>query len=205
MAVAAHGSVRSLRSFSFVFLLLLLVHAAAMQAAESQAAVFRKEWQGRRVTVQRMLLTLVYDERGRTGATARGKREGLMVATPSKGSFYLFTGRKEVGDLSSPDPDRLFEMVKTNYQRDRNLGEGYVQIVTPLHLIQYVRGIELVVRRVEIDRSIVRLILFKPESTEEMATALTIEWPAPFSSGFEERGEIERIISQFLAPAPAVP
>jgi hypothetical protein len=195
--------VLSFRPFAFVFILLLLVNAAPTRAAENQAAAFRKEWQGRRVTVQRMLLTLVYDERGRMGSTTHGKREGLVVATPSKGFYYRFTGRKEVEDLTSPDPDRLFEMVKTNYRRDRNLAEGYVQIVTPLHLVQYVRGIELVVRRVEIDRSTVRLVLFKPESTEESATALTIQWPAPLTADLEERGEIERVISQFVMPVPA--
>jgi hypothetical protein len=180
----------------------LLVQAAPTWAADKPAEVFRKDWQGRRVTVQRMLLTLVYNERGRTGSTSHAKREGLMVATPSKGSFLLFTGRKEVEDLTSTDPDRLFEMVKTNYRRDRNLAEGYVQIVTPLHLVQYVSGMELVVRRVEFDVSTVRLILAKPESTtEEMATSLTIEWPAPLSPDLEERVEIERIISQFLTPA----
>ena len=154
------------------------------------------------VTVQRILLTLVYDERSRLGTTTRGKREGLMVATPSKGSCYLFAGRREVDDLSSNDPDQLFQLVKTNYRRDRQLEEGHVQVVNPLHLVQYEKGIQLVVRRVEIDKTIVRLVLFKPESTEEMATTLTIEWPTLLSADLEERGEIERIISGFLVPSP---
>ena len=115
------------------------------------------------VTVQRILLTLVYDERSRLGTTTRGKREGLVVATPSKGSFYLFAGRREVDDLSSTDPDQLFQLVKTHYRRDRQLEEGHVQIVSPLHLVQYEKGIQLVVRRVEIDQTIVRLVLFKPD------------------------------------------
>ena len=183
-------------------MLLLVVSAVAIRAAENPTAAFRREWQGRHVTVERTLLTLVYDERSRVSTTTRGKREGLVVATPSKGSFYLFTGRREVDDIAHSDPDRLFAMVKTNYRKDRNLDDGYVQIVNPLHLVQYVKGIELVVRRVEIDRSTVRLVLFKSESTEEMATSLTVEWPTPLSSDLEERGEIERIMRQFVVPAP---
>jgi hypothetical protein len=183
-------------------MLLLVASAVAIRAAENPTAAFRREWEGRRVTVQRTLLTLVYDERSRVSKTTRGKREGLVVATPSKGSFYLFTGRREVDDITHSDPDRLFAMVKTNYRKDRNLDDGYVQIVNPLHLVQYDKGIQLVVRRVEIDRSTVRLVLFKPESTEEMATSLTVAWPTPLSSDFEERGEIERVVSQFMVTAP---
>jgi hypothetical protein len=184
-------------------LLLLPATATAIRAAENPAAAFRREWQGRRVTVQRTLLTLVYNERNRVGKTTHAKREGLMVTTPSKGSYYLFSGRKEVEDLTNSDPDRLFEMVKTHYRRDRNLDDGYVQIVNPLHLVQFIPGMQLVVRRAEIDVSTVRLVLFKPESTEEMATTLTIQWPAPLSPDLQERGEVERIIRQFLMPAPA--
>jgi hypothetical protein len=196
------GFVPTSRPFNLAVVLLLLVSAAAIRAAEKPAEAFRRDWQGRRVTVQRTLLTLVYDERSRVSTTTRGKRDGLVVATPSKGSFYLFTGRREVDDIAHTDPDRLFAMVKTNYRKDRNLDDGSVQIVNPLHLVQYFKGIELVVRRVEFDRSTVRLVLFKPESSEEMATSLTVEWPTPFSIDLEERGEIERIIRQFVVPAP---
>jgi hypothetical protein len=191
------------RSVAFTLGILALVGSGPILAAESQLEAFRRDWQGRTVILQRLLLTLVYDERGRTGSIARGKREGLTVATPSKGSYYLFSGRRAVEDLTSPDPDRLFDMVKTNYRSDRNLGEGYVQIVTPLHLVQYVKGVELVVRRVEFERrSTVRLVLFKPESKEEMATTLTIEWPAPLSTDLDERAEVENVIRGFLIPRP---
>ena len=190
------------KSLAVCLILLSLVPFTSLEAADSPTEAFRREWQGRMVTVQRILLTLVYDERSRLGTTTRGKREGLVVATPSKGSFYLFAGRREVDDLSSTNPDQLFQLVKANYRRDRQLEEGHVQIVSPLHLVQYEKGIQLVVRRVEIDQTIVRLVLFKPESTEEMATTLTIEWPTLLSSELVERGEIERIISGFLLPSP---
>ena len=190
------------KPIALILLLLLPATAATIRAAENPVEAFRKEWQGRRVTVQRTLLTLVYNERGRFGKIAHGKREGLLNATPSRGIYYLFTGRRLVEDLTSSDPDRLFEMVKTSYQRDRNLDDGFLQVVTPLHIVQYIRGIELVVRRVEIEVSAVRLVLFKPESTEEMATTLTVQWPAPLSADLEERVEIERIIRQFLMAGP---
>ena len=125
------------KSLALFLLLLSLVPTTPLEAADSPAAAFRREWQGRTVTVQRILLTLVYDERSRLGATTRGKREGLVVATPSKGSFYFFAGRREVDDLSSTDPDQLFQLVKTHYRRDRLLEEGHVQVVSPLHLVQY--------------------------------------------------------------------
>jgi hypothetical protein len=191
------------KSFALAILLLSLAPAIPLGAAETPASAFKREWQGRMVTVQRMLLTLVYDERSRVGSTTRGKREGLVVATPSKGSFYLFAGRREVDDLDSTDPDRLFQMVKTHYRRDRNLEEGHVQIVDPRHLVQYVQGMQLVVRRVEIEKQAVRLVLYKPESTDEMATTFTVEWPTLLSPELEERVEIERIISQFLVPTAA--
>jgi hypothetical protein len=194
------GSVATSKPFNLAVVLLLLVSASAIRAAENPAAAFRRDWQGRRVTVQRTLLTLVYDERSRLSTVARSKRDGLVVATPSKGSFYLFTGRREVDDISHTDPDRLFATVKANYRKDRNLDDGYVQIVNPLHLVQYVKGMELVVRRVDIERSAVRLVLFKPDSTEEIATSITVAWPTPLSSDLQERGEIERLVGQFVVP-----
>ena len=193
--------------FPFVCVLLTILSTAPVGAADNPSEVFRREWQGRRVTVQRMLLTLVYEERGRTGST-KVKREGLTVVTPSKGSYLQFTGRQSVDDLIETNPDRLFEQIKVNYRRDRNLGEGFVQAVSPLHLVQYISGLQLVVARVEVERSTVRVMFAKPdtklESPADMATSLTIQWPAPFSSDLEERAELERVIRQFVLPAPAV-
>ena len=145
---------------------------------------------------------MAYDERGRVGATYQGKREGLTVTTPTKGYYYLFPGRQSVDDLTDTDPERLVDLVKKRYRRDRNLDMDSVQVVTPLHLVQYVRGIELVVRRVQIDRSTVKLELFKTEPPDEFATSLTVQWPTPFSSDFHERAEIENIIRGFLTPRP---
>ena len=190
------------RRLALTLIILILVAAPPIRAAESQAAPFRREWQDRTVSVQRTLITMVYDERGRIGATYRGKREGLTVTTPTKGYYYLFPGRQSVDDLTDTDADRLVDLVKTRYRRDRNLDSDSVQMVAPLHLIQYVRGIELVVRRVQIERSTVRLELFKIEPADEFATSLTVQWPTPFSGDLHERAELERVIRGFLNPRP---
>ena len=81
------------RPFALALIILILVAAPPIRAAESRAEAFRREWQGRTVSVQRTLITMVYDERGRIGATYRGNREGLTVTTPTKGYYYLFPGR----------------------------------------------------------------------------------------------------------------
>ena len=182
--------------------LLTVVSTTPIGAADKPAEVFRREWEGRRVTVQRLLLTLVYEERGRTGST-RVKRDGLNVVTPSKGSYLLFTGRQSVEDLVDTNADRLFEQIKINYRKDRNLGEGFVQAVNPLHLLQHIAGLQLVVTRVELERSTVRVLLAKPETPEDMTASLTVQWPAPFSSNLEERAELERVIRQYVLPAPS--
>jgi hypothetical protein len=182
--------------------LLSILATTPIGAADKPAEVFRREWEGRRVTVQRLLLTLVYEERGRTGST-KVKRDGLNVVTPSKGGYLLFTGRQSVEDLVDTNADRLFEQIRINYRRDRNLGEGFVQAVNPLHLLQHIAGLQLVVTRVELERSTVRVMMAKPETPEEMTTSLTVQWPAPFSSNLEERAELERVIRQYLLPAPA--
>jgi hypothetical protein len=194
--------VRTARPLALTFIILILVAAPPIRAAESKAEVFRREWQGRTVSVYRTLVSMAYDERGRVGATYRGKREGLTVTTPTKGYYYLFPGRQSVDDLTDTDPERLVDLVKKRYRRDRNLDMDSVQMVTPLHLVQYVRGIELVVRRVQIDRSTVKLELFKTEPPDEFATSLTVQWPTPFSSDFHERAEIENVIRGFLTPRP---
>ena len=179
--------------------LILFVVSAAAPAAESPANAFKKQWTGRQVVVQRPLFTLVYDEVIRFNAIDRGKRDGLVVTTPSKGSYLLFTARKDRDDIVDTDPNRLMDRVKTTYNRTRHREEGLFQTVTPLHVVQYPRGVPLVVSRVLIERAAVTLVMNKPESNE-FATALTVEWPAPLSKDLEEREPLERLIQQFLLP-----
>jgi hypothetical protein len=174
--------------------------ASSTPSADSPANAFKKHWEGRQVVVQRTLFTLVYDELGRVGATHRGKREGLTVTTPSKGTYLLFAGRQSQEDVVDSDPNRLIDRVKTAYRRNEHLQIGFTQTVTPLHVIQYPRGVPLVVSRVQTERAAITLLLHKPEPKDEFATTLTVQWPAPLSRNLEEREPIERVIHQFITP-----
>jgi hypothetical protein len=188
------------KSAAALIVLAAICAAAPAPSAETPANAFKKHWTGRQVVVQRPLFTLVYDELGRVGAAHRGKREGLVVATPSKGAYLLFAGRQSHEDIVDSDADRLIDRVKAAYRRNEHVQIGFTHVVTPLHVIQYVRGITLVVNRVEIDRAAVTLVLNKPEPTTEFATTLTVQWPAPLSKDLEERDPLERVIEQFLLP-----
>jgi hypothetical protein len=173
---------------------------AAAPSAETPANAFKKHWTGRHVVVQRTLFTLVYDEMVRFGAVDRGKRDGLVVTTPSKGSYLRFTARQSrEEDIVDSDADRLMDRVKYTYNHTRHREEGLFQTVTPLHVVQYPRGVSLVVTRAQIERMAVTLLLHKPES-KEFATTLTVEWPAPLSKELDEREPLERLIYQFLLP-----
>jgi hypothetical protein len=46
------------RRLALTLIILILVAAPAIRAAESQAAAFRREWQDRTVSVQRTLITM---------------------------------------------------------------------------------------------------------------------------------------------------
>ena len=196
------GFVPSTKLTAALAALTLVGAASSAPSAETPANAFKKDWEGRPVVVQRPLFTLVYDELGRVGATHRGKREGLNVVTPSKGSYLLFAGRQSQEDIVDSDPDRLIDRVKAAYRRNEHLQIGFTQTVMPLHVIQYARGIQLVVTRVETDRAAVTLLLRKPDPATkgELATTLTVQWPAPLSKDFDEREPIERVIQQFITP-----
>jgi len=58
---------------------------AATASAETPQQAFIRSWEGRSVVVRNTLYTLVYNERGKLGNTRSGKRDGLVVATPSQG------------------------------------------------------------------------------------------------------------------------
>jgi hypothetical protein len=171
--------------------------------AESPANAFKKDWTGRHVVVQRTLFTLVYDEMVRFGRIDSDKRDGLMVVTPSKGSYLRFTARQsQEDDITDVDPDRLMDRVKSTYNRTRLRDEGLFQTVTPLHVVRYPRGVSLVVNRVRLERMAVTLHLHKLEPNE-FATTLTVQWPAPLSKELDERQPLEHLIQQFIVPRTA--
>jgi hypothetical protein len=173
----------------------------SLRAAEAPAVLFKKDWEGRRVVAQRTLYTIVFDERGRIGGTQRGKRDGLTVIAPAKGLYYRFSGRQSQDDVIHADPDKVLDLVTATYRRDRTLNEGFTQTITPQHLVQYPRGIELTVRRVDVLRAEVVLVLHKIDPASEFATTVAVQWPSNLSSDFSERPEIERALS-LLVRAP---
>jgi hypothetical protein len=66
-------------------------------------------------------------------------------------------------------------------------------------LARYDPGVELVVRAAQVNRDTVRLKLSLPaDGHDDVATGLTVQWPAPLSRSFSERGDVEDLIQQFL-------
>jgi hypothetical protein len=177
--------------------------AFAADAAEKPVKLFAKEWEGRRVLLKRSLYSLAFDEVGKLGATWHGKAEGLTVVTPTSGTFYRFPGRQSQQDIVDADPNRLVDQVRTRYERTLHLEIGTVSSVSPVNLIQYAPGVELIVRSVQVDRVRVRLALHNPETDAgDLATSLTVQWPSPLSSAFTERSMIEALILQYVELLP---
>ena len=61
-------------------------------------------------------------------------------------------------------------------------------------------GVRLVVRKVRFERDRVRLALHKPEDSD-LATTLTVKWPAPWSKDLTEATLIDGVLSRFIAKA----
>ena len=71
-----------------VLVIALSTTFTTLAAAETPQQAFAKSWQGKTVIVKRSLYTLVYNERGRLGNTRDGKRDGLIVLTPSQADTF---------------------------------------------------------------------------------------------------------------------
>ncbi len=177
----------------------LLVVAAAIVSAENQQKAFETSWAGRRVVVRRPLYSLVYKERGSRGSVA-AKRDGLTVVTPFEGVYFRFDGRRGIDDVTDHDVQRIAPAVKSAYVKSQLLDDA-VQVIEPVMLARYDPGTELVVRAARVKLDTVRIDLWPATMGEaELATALTVHWPAPFSKAFSERVDVEGLIQQFLAP-----
>jgi hypothetical protein len=169
--------------------------------ADQPRRAFADNWQGKRVQVKQAMYTLVYNERGRLGKSYRGKREGLTVVTPSRGTFFRFAGRDSEEDIVAPDVQGVVSRIRDLYRRASVLDIGTFQRIDAVVLVQYDRGGALVVKDVRIDRNLVH-ISFASTATDmpasELATALTIEWPIDLSPGLTERPLIDALIRQFV-------
>jgi hypothetical protein len=162
---------------------------------------FSRSWRGRRVVLRQTLYTVQYDEVGRLNITHRGKLAGLTVASPS-GMYYRFEApRSGDEDTVDRDPQRVFDLMGEAYHRNRTLDSGTVRSIVPLLMTRYEPGVELVVKDVDTRRDRIRLVFRKPDqhpSTGDFATALTVQWPVPFSPSFDERPHVEDIILRFV-------
>jgi hypothetical protein len=176
----------------------LMVSAAAVTSAANNQKEFEKFWTGRRVIVSRPLYSLVYNESGVAGSLHAG-RDGLTVVTPSSGTYFQFDGRHRVDDVVAQDVQQIAKSVHLAYQKDKLLGEGFTQKIDPVMVTFYDKGVGLKVTTARVGHDSVRLTLaLDPGDDEEVATSLTVKWPAPLSKSFSERGNIEQLIQQYL-------
>jgi hypothetical protein len=177
---------------------LVLAATTIMSAADTNQKAFTKNWVGRQVVVKRPLYSLVYNERGRLGSVRAG-RDGLTVVTPFAGTYFKFDGRRGVDDVIEQDVQKIAEAVTRAYVKDNLINEGFNQQIEPVMLARYDGGVELVVRSAEVNRDTVRLKLSLPaDGDDDIATTLTVQWPAPLSKSFSERGNVEDLIQAFL-------
>jgi hypothetical protein len=161
---------------------------------------FADSWRGRRVAVKRTLYTLVYNERGKLGKVYRDKREGLLVATPSAGTYFQFDGRDAEQDIIAPDAQRVLDRIGESYRRSEPLEVGFYLRIEPLLVVTYQPGGTLVVKDVTVERNRVRVSFasLSPDvPPDQIATMLTIQWPTDLSAALTERPLIEALIRQF--------
>lgn len=181
--------------------MVILLLASTPTRGDSAMQAYVKGWSGTHVVVKQPLYTLVYNERGRLGKTYRGKRSGLTVTTPSSGTYFQFDGQNSEEDIADTDPDRLMKRISETYRRTTMLTEGPVQKIEPLLLVRYDPGVELVVSAVRVEFDRVRLTFAKDGSEDDdIATSLSIKWPAPLSPALSERANLDALIRRFVDP-----
>jgi hypothetical protein len=179
----------------------LVSSIGVLHAADQPRKVFADTWRGRRVEVRRTLFTLVYNERGKLGKVHHDQREGLVVITPSSGSHLQFDGRDGETDIASGDPQQIVDRIGDLYRRQEPLEIGFYLRIEPVVVVRYEARGALVVRDVQVDRNRVRLSFgsIAPDAPrDEIATALTVQWPTDFSAAFTERPLVEDAIRQYV-------
>jgi hypothetical protein len=188
-----------MRTAALAILLACLLGATA--GADQTRKSFVDRWLGKRVEVKRTLYTLMFNERGRLGKTYRSKREGLMVVTPSAGTYFQFDGRDAEQDIIAREPQQVMDRIGELYRRQESLEIGFYLRIEPLLLVRYEAGGALIVKDVRIDRNRVRFSfgsLSADSPAGELATALTIQWPTDLSASLTERPLIDALVRQFV-------
>ena len=175
--------------------------AGELRAADPARKALVDSWRGKRVEIKRTLFTLVFNERGKLGKVHHDKREGLVVVTPSSGTFFQFDGRDGESDIAATDVQQVVDRINESYRRQQALDIGFYLRIEPLIVVRYERRGALVVKDAQIERSRVRLLFGSLASdipADEIATALTIQWPTDFSPAFTERPLVDGLIRQYV-------
>ena len=190
---------RSTLRIAAIAVVMALAGAVSLRAAgDSEKKAFVADWQGRPVVLKRTLYSVVYDERRRFAPVVKdeGKIAGLTVATPSS-VYYQFDARRDSeDDIVGRDPNTIVTALRDQYRRSTALEIGNVKDVEPVLLVRYEPGVELIVKKVQIERDRVRLLLHK--RTGETATTLTVKWPAPLTKDLTESAVIDGVLGNFL-------
>lgn len=170
-------------------------------SADSARETFVRTWEGRTVTVRQVLYTLIYNERGKLGTTHTGRRDGLVVLTPSSGVYFQFDGRQGKDDITAPAPQRILEAVGQAYGPEALDLRSYRKI-EPVAVQQFSVGAKLVVGRIRIDRDAVKVSFVQPGTSldGEAVTSLTIKWPLPFGKGFSEGDNLDALLRTYVEP-----
>ena len=180
-------------------LLAVMSTTTTLAAGSNPKDDFASAWKGQAIVLKQRLHTLSYRERGLLGNGSE-KRDGLFVATPFNGTYYQFDGRQSKDDLKGTDPQKVMDAIHSEYGHDAIDVRSYAK-VEPIILTVYEPGVELIVSRVRIDRDRLRLFFIDPRTPDATpATALTIQWPTPFTHSFSERQAVEAIIQQYIRP-----
>jgi hypothetical protein len=184
-----------------VLILDVALAAASLHAAErSGKQAFQNAWVSRRVVVKRALYSVVFDERSRVLPVIkhRDRVSGLTVVTPTGTSYYQFDARRDSeDDIVDQDPEGIVSNMRRRYFRSMHLDNGAVQDVEPFTLVRYSPGVAFIVRKVQLERDSVRLYFHK-DGEADLATTLTVKFPAPLSNELAESPLIDDAITRFV-------
>ena len=180
--------------------LIITFSTSTVVSAGDPLSDFTRTWNGRRVVVRSPLYSVLYDEVGRLGIHYRGKLAGLTVATHA-GQHYEFDGPGAHEDIAEATPNDVISQMSVRFHRSSQLELSNVKAITPRVLRQYDPGVALIVDSVKIERNRIRFEFSQSDAGKNtFATSLTIEWPAPLSKEFRERGAIEGMLRRFVDP-----
>jgi hypothetical protein len=184
-----------------LILCVVLAAPVSLHAGDrSGKKAFQDAWEGRSVVVQRMLYSVVFDERSRVLPILKRKDRvsGLTVVTPSGTYYYQFDSRREEeDDIIDRDPEGIVTKMRNQYVRTAHLDNDVVQDIEPLMLVRYSPGVVFVVKKVQVDRDRVRLY-FNKEGEDDLATTLTVKFPTPLSNELTESTLIDNALARFV-------